>query len=163
MTSFPMRQPCPNCGTPDGVIETRNGQDCVFCVWCKKHCYNAPKNETGRDVRPLSKRPNISTRVRKEIFFRDGGACIICHSTDRPEVGHLISVADGATYGIDFDLIHSDENLAVMCATCNNGISDETVPIRLICKAFLVRIARKQPATGVQQVETHTQSKESRQ
>jgi 5-methylcytosine-specific restriction endonuclease McrA len=145
-----MRQPCAECSTPDGTIETVNGQDTVRCAWCKHFCYNAPKTETGRRVRPLTKRPNISTGMRKDIFLRDGGACIICHSTDRPEVGHLISVADGAKYGIDFDLIHSDENLAVMCATCNNGIGEETVPIRLICKAFLVRIARNQPGTGDQ-------------
>lgn len=150
MTTITMRKPCPKCSNPDGVLETVNGQDTVRCARCKKHCYNAPKAETGRAVRPLTKRPNISTGMRKDIFLRDGGACIICHSTERPEVGHLISVADGAKHGIDFDLIHSDENLAVMCATCNNGIGEETVPIRLICKAFLVRIDRIQPGSGDQ-------------
>ncbi len=150
MTTIAMRTPCPECSTPDGIVETVNGQDTVRCAWCRKHCYNAPKTETGRAVRTLSKRPDISTGMRAAIFLRDGGACIICHSTDRPEVGHLISVGDGAKYGIDFDLIHSDENLAVMCAACNNGIGEETVPIRLICKAFLVRIARNQPGTGDQ-------------
>ena len=150
MRLIAMRSPCGNCETEDGILETVNGQDTVRCAWCKTHCYNAPKTETGRDVRPLAKRPNISTGMRSDIFLRDGGACIICHSTDRPEVGHLISVADGAKHGIDFDLIHCDENLAVMCAACNNGISEETVPIRLIVKAFMVRIIRKQPGTGDQ-------------
>ena len=150
MSTFPMRQPCLKCDTPDGVIETVNGQDTVRCAWCKAFCYNAPKSETGRQVRSLRKRDDIRPGMRTAIFLRDGGACIICYSTDRPEVGHLISVADGAKFGIDFDLINSDENLAVMCATCNNGLSDETVPIRLIVKAFMVRQARKQPGTGDQ-------------
>lgn len=157
-----MRKPCPACGTPDGIVETVKGQDTVRCAWCKTFCYNQPRTESGRDIRALAKRPNISTGMRWRIFQRDGDACIICRSTDQLEVGHLISVADGAKHGIAFDLIHSEENLAAMCATCNNGIGDETIPIRLICKAFLVRIARKQPATGVTQVEnTNTQSKES--
>jgi 5-methylcytosine-specific restriction endonuclease McrA len=153
MSSFAMRNPCPKCDTPDGIIETVNGQDTVRCAWCTAFCYNAPKTETGRGIRSLSQRPNIKPRLRKEIFLRDGGSCIICRSIDRPEVGHLISIADGAKYGIEFDLLHSDENLAVMCATCNNGISDETVPIRLIVKAFMVRHYRKQPGTG-EQVQT---------
>lgn len=152
---FQMRKPCPKCETPEGFIETRNGQDCVFCAWCKTHCYNAPKSETGREARTLRKRDTIRPSTRTAIFLRDNSACIICYSTDRPEVGHLISVADGAKYGIDFDLINSDENLAVMCATCNNGLSDETVPIRLIVKAFMVRLTRNQPATGVQVETTH--------
>jgi len=148
--TVPMRGPCPDCGAPDGVIKTVNGQDTVRCACCKRFCYNAPKSETGRAVRSLSQRRNIKPRLRKEIFLRDGNSCIICRSIDRPEVGHLISIADGAKYGIDFDLLHSEENLAVMCATCNNGIGDETVPIRLIVKAFMVRHYRKQPGTGVQ-------------
>ena len=150
MNIIVMRGPCQQCGTPDGVLEEVNGQDTVRCAWCKTFCYNAPKAETGRETRTLAKRPNISPGQRSDILLRDGGACIICHSTERLEVGHLISVADGARFGLDFDLIHSDENLAVMCATCNSGISDETVPIRLIVTASMVRVNRKQPGTGEQ-------------
>jgi nitrous oxidase accessory protein NosD len=45
-----LRKQCQHCKCSTGFIETRNGQDCVFCDVCKRHQYNAPKSETVRFV-----------------------------------------------------------------------------------------------------------------
>ena len=151
MNIIVMRGPCQQCGTPDGVLEEVNGQDTPCAAHGVRRFATTPPRPklVGKRGRwrsgPTSPRANAPTSC-----CATAAHAIICHSTERLEVGHLISVADGARFGLDFDLIHSDENLAVMCATCNSGISDETVPIRLIVTAFMVRVNRKQPGTGEQ-------------
>ena len=45
------------------------------------------------------------------------------------DIGRLISVNDGRTYGLsDTELFH-DENLAAICAECNAGQGSETFPL----------------------------------
>ena len=49
-----LRKPCKECGHRYGSIDTRGGQDCVYCGKCDAYQYNAPKTETGRKPRSLS-------------------------------------------------------------------------------------------------------------
>lgn len=138
-----MRKPCALCGSSTGRIETRSGQDCVFCAGCGTWQYNAPAAETGRATRTLRTRPDIRPGQRSRVLVRDGGACVLCHRADVPiDVGHLISVKEGRAAGVgDVDLF-DDENLAAMCASCNSGLSESTIPLRLAVQLFRVRLNR---------------------
>jgi 5-methylcytosine-specific restriction endonuclease McrA len=129
-----MRNPCKYCGEIEGFIVTRNGQDCVHCVRCEGHQYNAPRTETGRKVRTVSTvHDAISSKQRKRIILRASGRCEMCgakYSDDTGlHVGHLISVENGVKQGLTDRQINSDENLSAMCAQCNLGLGSETVPL----------------------------------
>lgn len=141
-----MREPCPSCGTRTARIETRNGQDCAFCVKCGRHCYNVPRAESGREVRSLRTRPDIKPGQRARILERDNATCVLCHRSGIPlDVGHLISVDAGRKAGLmDAELYH-DENLAAMCASCNSGLSKRPVPLRF---AVALLRARLTPTSG---------------
>ncbi|OSC30707.1 hypothetical protein B8W69_06635 [Mycobacterium vulneris] len=61
----------------------------------------------------------------------------MCHHSDVPlEIGHLVSVHDAQQVGLSEDDLTSDENLAVMCAECNSGLSKRSLPPRLIAAAI---------------------------
>lgn len=135
--AHPMREPCSACGCTEGTITRRGGQDTVKCAQCQRYCCNAPRSETGRERRSVSKRPDIRPGQRSRIFLRDSFACIMCHRSDVDlEIGHLISVHDSRLVGMSADDLTSDDNLAVMCAECNSGLSSRSLPPRLIAAAI---------------------------
>lgn len=135
-----MRAPCKHCGCTDGYIVTKGGQDTVWCAACDRHCYNAPCSETGRETRTLRTRPSIRPSQRARILMRDNWACIMCHRTDVDlDAGHLVSDHDGRLIGMSEAALLSDDNLAAMCASCNSGWSDQTVPPRLVAAAIMAR------------------------
>lgn len=138
---YQMRAPC-RCGSTTGRIETKSGQDCVYCLGCGKHQYNAPRVETGRAVRTVTTVHNgIKPKQRARILLRANGSCELCHNGDRPlHVGHLLSVNDGMKQGLTDLEINSDENLAAMCDECNLGLSDRPVSLRLLLSLLVTRI-----------------------
>ncbi len=140
-----MRAPCRyGCGSTDGRIETRSGQDCVICLGCDRHQYNAPRTETGRAVRSLRTRPNIKPGQRARILDRDNATCVICHSASRElDTGHLISREDGLALGLSEAQIDSDDNLAAMCGPCNSGYSGRSVNPRIMAALLAARAARQ--------------------
>lgn len=146
---FVMRSPCSRCGVVEGYVETRGGQDCVFCNDCGKHNYNAPKTETGREVRTLRTRPDIKPGQRTRVLDRDNGTCILCHTTKRDlDVGHLVSVDEGRALGMTDAELFSDDNLAAMCSPCNSGYSSTSANPRVIAAAIRARIKRSEAADG---------------
>jgi 5-methylcytosine-specific restriction endonuclease McrA len=143
-TPMTMRAPCRYCGHALGRIETRSGQDCVFCLACGRHNYNAPRTETGRDVRSLRTRPDIKPSQRARILDRDDSRCIICHTVERAlDVGHLVSVEDGRKQGLTDAELYADDNLVAMCAPCNSGYGAVSVSPRIVAALIRARIARK--------------------
>jgi len=141
-----MRAPCNRCAGTTGRIESRNGQDCVFCLTCGRFQYNAPKTETGREVRSLRTRPDIKTSQRSRILDRDGGRCVICHRADRGlELAHLVSVDDNQKLGLGMadSELYDDENLVAMCAPCNNGYGSMSVSPRMLLMLIRARIWRR--------------------
>lgn len=129
-----MRAPCKYaCGSQQGRIETRGGQDCVYCCGCGRHQYNAPKTETGRAVRSLSTtHAAIRPKLRTAVLERANSCCEICHRGDRPlQVGHVVSVADGHDIGLPDSIINSMENLIAECDECNSGAGAGTKPLRM--------------------------------
>jgi 5-methylcytosine-specific restriction endonuclease McrA len=139
-STFTMREPCRRCDCSAGYIETRNGQDCVFCSACGKHSYNAPKTETGREARSVSSVHNgIKPKQRSRIIERATGRCELCGAKGNLHVGHLVSVVYGVAKGLTDSEINSDENLAAMCDECNLGIGANPVPLRLAVAMVMAR------------------------
>lgn len=140
--TFPLRAPC-KCGNARGRIETKGGQDCVYCLSCGKHQYNAPRTETGRAVRTVTTVHNgIKPNVRSRILERDGFRCIACGKTGEHctlHIGHIISVKDGLANQLTEFELNSDENLATLCDECNLGIGDSTMSMRFIMNALRIR------------------------
>lgn len=140
---YQMRAPCPRCGSTAGRIETRNGQDCIFCLDCGKFCYNAPRAETGREVRSIRTRPDLKPSQRARILARDNCRCIMCGRGPGDGIslviGHLISVDEGRRYGLADAELFSDENLAAFCEECNSGQGSRSLSPRLISVALHFR------------------------
>lgn len=143
-SEFIMRSPCRSCGNETGRIETKNGQDCVFCtsVGCGRFQYNAPKTETGRAPRTVSTVHNgIKPNQRARIIDRASNRCEFCgapSSVSPLHVGHLVSVKDGFDLGLSDQEINHDENLAAMCDQCNLGLGDSTLSLRYILPRLAV-------------------------
>lgn len=138
-----MRAPCQRCGGSMGRLETHGGQDCVYCLNCGKHCYNAPRTETGRAVRSLRTRPRIPPSQRSRILALDAYACVLCHTTARElDIGHLVSVKEGTERGVPEASLYDDINLAAMCALCNSGLGKKSVDSAMILAIHLARSTR---------------------
>lgn len=149
-----MRAPCKFCQGTEGRIETRNGQDCMFCLSCGRHCYNAPKTETGRKPRTVSTtHEGISASRRWRIIERASARCEICGKREGIlHVGHVISVKTGQSLGMSDAQINDDENLICACDECNLGMSDVPIPVRVLVGVVLARIANRQSKEAVDDV-----------
>lgn len=138
-----LRSAC-SCGSTEGDVSTKNGQDVVRCVHCHAYQYCAPRTETGRNVRPVSTRPNLKPSVRYRILEQFGFTCLSC-GQGAPDVeltiDHIISRAAAERAGVLDDLIDSDDNLAPMCAECNSGkqAAFTVQTIKLIHRALRMR------------------------
>lgn len=141
-TTYTMRAPCPACGHLVGVLQEKNGQDTVRCAKCGRHCYNAPRTETGRAVRSVETiHRSIKPSDRVRILERDGYACVLCRTKEGIlHVGHMISVDAGLQYGLSDEEINDDENLIAMCEACNLGYGKRPIPLRV---AIAIVRARK--------------------
>lgn len=143
MSTFKMRQPCPECTCPFGYVERRNGQACVFCSACQRFVYNAPRTETGERQRSLTTVHNgVKPKVRAMVLLRANGHCEMCGadlSAVDWHVGHLLSVKDGMAEGLTDAEINHQENLCALCAECNSGIGEYSVTLRMILKIALRR------------------------
>lgn len=145
VSGYAMREPCTECGHAYGKVVTVNGQDTVRCEICSRFAYNAPRVETGREKRSVSRnreplKPSKVARIR----MRDGIACVLCHHADRPtHIGHLIAVKGGLEWGLTREELDHDENLAVMCDECNLGIGDHPIPPRLFFAMLQLRITTR--------------------
>lgn len=152
LSGFLMRSPCPDCGHLYGRVEDRNGQDTVRCGQCNRHCYNAPRTETGRKRRSVitvHEALNASTRAR--MIERATARCELCGAAGNLHVSHLLSVKDGMSlftlYGIpltEHDL-NSDDNLACLCDACNLGWGALSVSPRLYVALLWRRSHGPQP------------------
>lgn len=143
-----MSRPCRQCGHQgDGYLDTRNGQDVVYCGNCGKYAgYNAPKTETGRTVRPHGTRPGIPPSKRSRILERDNFTCVLCGRrapTVPLDIGHLISEVEGRGQGLTDLELYDDENLAAMCAECNSGQSDRPLPLRFCVAVLRARLTNR--------------------
>lgn len=143
---FTMRRPCAKCGSEFGEIRPAGHQDCVFCE-CGAFQYNAPRTETGREVRTVKTvHEAISGKMRARIVERANLHCELCgaHGPDIVlHVGHIISVENGVRGGLTDQEINSEENLCASCAECNLGQSKATIPLHLAIAIVMARARLK--------------------
>jgi 5-methylcytosine-specific restriction endonuclease McrA len=141
---YAMREPCKRCSYAFGYRVDKNGQDIVRCLKCDVYAYCAPKEETGREKRSITKgRDPLKPSKRAEILMRDGYRCVLCRSPENDNilhVGHLISVDSGLRMGMSEDEVNDDENLAAMCEVCNLGLGSQPIPLRTAIAIVRARI-----------------------
>jgi len=139
---YVLRSPCKTCKGTLGRIEEKNGQDTTWCLSCGEFQYNAPRAETGKPVRHVRTRENISPSLRTRVFLRDNNRCVLCGKSGYEislHVGHLLSVKAAAEQGITESEATTYENLAAMCDECNLGLGDESVPLPVVYRIFKAR------------------------
>ena len=145
-----MRSPCKQCGCEVGRIEERSGQDCVFCLDCNKHQYNAPRTETGREVRTVTTIHNgIKPKQRARILLRANFRCEFCGTGDRPlHVDHLIPVKTAMEEDWTDQQINDDENLCASCDECNLGRGSGMLGLRHVLALYMRRMKRERRSDG---------------
>ena len=143
---YRMREPCRGCGCEDGTIEERGAQDVVRCADCGRHCYNAPRVETGKAVRTIqSTHSQIKPKHRAQILERANGRCEFCGRNGKDSEGglhvaHIISVESAHSLGMEDAAINSDHNLAAACAECNLGWGKRTIPLHFAVRIVMARM-----------------------
>lgn len=138
-----MREVCRRCGEKRGYIETKSGQDVVYCLACDAYAYCAPRAETGKPQRSVRTRPDIKPKQRVRVLIRDGNRCVLCHADDKTlHIGHLLGYEEGKAVGATDDELYDDDNLAAMCEECNLGLGIEQLsPLAML---RVLRVRRKQ-------------------
>lgn len=146
---IPLRErdfPCRFCGNVTGVITPKGAQDCVFCAKCRKWLYNAPRTETGHEVRPVTKREAFKPGLRYDILERDGFRCCLCgQACEKAElhVDHIIPVSMRDELCMTADEANSPDNLMTLCAACNLGKKDKLLPLPVLLAILRKRIQSK--------------------
>lgn len=144
---YPARA-CGSCGSTEGILLETNGQNTVYCGNCGKHSYNASKTETGQRPRTVATaRVSIKPSQHARIFDRDQGRCVLCGTTERLTIGHLLSIEEACSIGEIGPELHDDANLAAMCEACNLGLGRHSVSPRtyavLMHRLVKAEIARR--------------------
>jgi 5-methylcytosine-specific restriction endonuclease McrA len=128
----------------DGRLESRNGQDTVRCLRCKRLCYNAPRTETGKEQRSVKSRPDLKFGQRERVLLRDNGRCLICGRGPEHNVilhiAHALSVSDAKDQGLGEEFYMDEENLFAACEECNLGIGSVSLSPRLMAKLLYARV-----------------------
>lgn len=139
---YKMRKPC-TCGSETGFLTEVNGQDTVRCLACNKHCYNAPRTETGREQRSSTTvHAAIKPQKRTRVLERDGHQCVLCRAIDRPmHVGHIVSVEAGLAVGLSDAEINDEENLIVQCEECNLGQGSQPISLSVAIRILRARLS----------------------
>lgn len=138
---FSLRATC-GCGSLEGYLDPRNGQDCVFCARCHRFQYNAPKIETGKKERSVQTTHELVTPSKRAgVLERASARCELCGTSSNLHVSHIISVSDGYAVGLSDEDINSSENLACLCEECNLGMGRRSFSPRIYAILLHRRLA----------------------
>ena len=144
---IPLKEPCPDCGAVDGLVNTAGAHQKLTCGDCGRYIRFVGKAELGLVPRTVATtRAGITPGVRARILERATGKCEVCGATDRPiHVGHCLSVREATEQGLTDEEINHEENLMAMCEDCNLGWGKRPVPVRLLARVIMARLRRGNP------------------
>ena len=128
------KQNCDICEFPFGEKGERfrwdiDGRWAVLCERCNRKLENkiaaerfeayfaSSENTTAEPAPQTVARETIPSHVKREVWRRDGGACVECGSQELLEFDHIIPVAKGGS--------NSARNLQLLCEKCNRAKSDK--------------------------------------
>lgn len=143
-SQFKMREACRGCDHEFGRIVEKGAQDCVYCLDCGRHCYNAPRTETGKKVRSVQTvHEAIKPKLRVRVLTGANGRCQLCgkgpDSGATMHVSHMVSVKQGMALGMTDEEMNSEANLICACDECNLGLGQETIPLRLALAMIMAK------------------------
>lgn len=146
---YKMRAPCRFCGCPNGTLKPSGGQDCVYCIGCGKHAYNAPRTETGKEKRSVTTvHEQIKPKMRIRVLERANFQCEFCGAhgvTVILHVDHLVPVKIALEDGWTDQQINHEDNLVAACEECNLGRGSVLLPLRNVISLYLRRQKEKKP------------------
>jgi len=91
------------------VIRVNNRRSCN--LWTSKNWRaEIKKSKGGR---------GISTNVKRAVWIRDKGKCVICGSNEHLEFDHIIPHSRGGS--------NTERNIQLLCSVCNRKKSDNIV------------------------------------
>lgn len=142
----PLRRPCA-CGSNDGMVLVKNGQNCLYCSNCRSFTgYNVPAAEmAGRPATNGEIHSRVSSSRRWRIMELQGFRCAACHdgadSGAILHVDHILPVDLREESGLTIEEINSDNNLWALCAECNIGKGTTPMEPRLFAAILRARMA----------------------
>jgi len=80
----------------------------------------ATSDQVKSDRQPIENRRVIPTKIKQEVWKRDGGKCVICSSKDNLHFDHIIPHSKGGTS-------ITAENIQILCARHNLEKRDNIV------------------------------------
>ena len=91
---------------------------CYAGAWMLRHGGDPglnplPEPDGDIEVPVGNPRRAVSANLRAQVYARDGLRCVVCGSTDRLTIDHIVPVSKGGTNDID--------NLQSMCQPCNSS------------------------------------------
>lgn len=135
---------CKRCNGTEGITELGGVHVKLVCKQCGAYQRFLSKADAGLERRSLqTTHEAIKPKMRAHVIMRATARCELCGKTGcQLTVGHLLSVKDGHSQGLEDDIINGAENLAAMCEECNVGMSSESVPLRLAAALLRSRLTR---------------------
>ncbi len=81
--------------------------------------YVVVKNHQQTNHVPINPYRYVSSDVRKKVYYRDAGRCVICGATKGLQYDHIIPVSRGGGNTV--------ENIQLLCQNCNKLKSNKIV------------------------------------
>ncbi len=103
-------------GVGNGAYRMRNVRDIGEVVELHEAIRFLIRKAKGLEVQRGVGSRYIPADVRSEVWYRDGGKCVICGATEYLEFDHNIPLSKGGATSV--------ENLQILCRKCNSEKSD---------------------------------------
>ncbi|MCG6156691.1 HNH endonuclease [Rubinisphaera margarita] len=103
-------------GTGGGSYVTTKGTDPGLLFEVSEAVSFLVRKAKGMAVSRVRDSRHIGDEIRSEVWFRDGGKCVLCGATEYLEFDHIIPHSKGGAT--------STQNLQILCRACNSKKSD---------------------------------------
>jgi len=99
-------------GAGSGVYRLKKSRDPGQVFELQEAIRFLTRKAKGLEVKRSRDTRYISDEVRSEIWYRDGGQCVICGASEYLEFDHIIPLSKGGATSV--------ENLQLLCRGCNS-------------------------------------------